>query len=56
LSSAADRAALFTSAAATLPVKRIGQPDDIAAAALFLMKTGFATGTVVRVDGGGAIA
>jgi NAD(P)-dependent dehydrogenase (short-subunit alcohol dehydrogenase family) len=37
-------------------VRRIGQPQDIANAVLFLMTTLFATGTTVRVDGGGVIA
>ncbi|MDR3372631.1 MAG: SDR family oxidoreductase [Ancalomicrobiaceae bacterium] len=51
----AKRKDLFERTAAKLPAKRIGQPDDIANAAIFLMKTPFATGSTVRVDGGGAI-
>jgi NAD(P)-dependent dehydrogenase (short-subunit alcohol dehydrogenase family) len=51
----AKRKELFAAAAAGLPAKRIGQPDDIAQAAIYLMKTPFATGSTVRVDGGGAI-
>jgi len=47
---------LFERTAARLPSKRIGQPDDVANAALYLMKTPFAAGSTVRVDGGGAIA
>lgn len=39
-----------------LPARRVGQPEDIAAAALFLMTNAYATGTVLDVDGGGAIA
>lgn len=39
-----------------LPVGRVGKPDDIARAALFLMNNGFATGSVVLVDGGSVIA
>jgi NAD(P)-dependent dehydrogenase (short-subunit alcohol dehydrogenase family) len=39
-----------------LPARVIGQPDDIANAAIFLMTTPFASGSTVRVDGGGAIA
>lgn len=50
------RSAMFAGAAARLPVGRIGQPDDIANAVLFLATTPFATGSTVRVDGGGAIA
>ncbi|AUG55117.1 SDR family oxidoreductase [Thalassospira marina] len=47
---------LFASAAESLPVKRVGQPQDIANAIHYLMITPFATGTTVRVDGGGVIA
>lgn len=35
-----------------LPVRRIGQPEDIAHAIRFLMANGFVTGTVLHVDGG----
>ncbi len=35
-----------------LPVKRVGRPDDIAEAVLFLMKNGFTTGITLTVDGG----
>jgi NAD(P)-dependent dehydrogenase (short-subunit alcohol dehydrogenase family) len=38
--------------AARLPVKRIGTPEDIADAVLFLMKNGFVTGITLTVDGG----
>lgn len=40
--------------AATLPVKRLGQPDDFAGAALFLASdaAAFVTGVVLPVDGG----
>jgi NAD(P)-dependent dehydrogenase (short-subunit alcohol dehydrogenase family) len=50
------REAMFASAAQHLPARRIGQPEDIANAVLFLTTTSFATGSTVRVDGGGAIA
>ncbi|MEK1891507.1 MAG: SDR family oxidoreductase [Phyllobacterium sp.] len=50
------RAAMFANAVERLPVRRIGQPDDIASAILFLATTPFASGSTVRVDGGGAIA
>jgi NAD(P)-dependent dehydrogenase (short-subunit alcohol dehydrogenase family) len=49
------RAAIFANAAKTLPARRIGQPVDIANAIMFLLTTPFATGSTVRVDGGGAI-
>jgi len=35
-----------------LPAGRIGLPEDIAHAVLFLMENEFTTGTVLRVDGG----
>jgi NAD(P)-dependent dehydrogenase (short-subunit alcohol dehydrogenase family) len=38
--------------AGELPLRRIGSPDDIARACLFLATNDFATGTVMRVDGG----
>ena len=38
--------------ASRLPVKRIGTPEDIADAVLFLMKNGFVTGITLTVDGG----
>jgi NAD(P)-dependent dehydrogenase (short-subunit alcohol dehydrogenase family) len=50
------REAMFAGATARLPARRIGQPEDIAKAVLFLATTPFATGSTVRVDGGGAIA
>lgn len=38
--------------AASLPLKRIGRPQDVAHAALFLMSNSYITGTVLHVDGG----
>lgn len=38
--------------AASLPVGRIGTPEDIADGAMFLMGNGFVTGTVLHIDGG----
>jgi len=35
-----------------LPVGRIGRPQDIAGAILFLMENGFTTGAVLHVEGG----
>lgn len=42
----------FSSMARRLPVGRIGSPEEIALAAIFLMTNGFVTGTTVHVDGG----
>jgi NAD(P)-dependent dehydrogenase (short-subunit alcohol dehydrogenase family) len=52
----ADRRAMFEQTAARLPVRRVGQPQDIAQAILFLATNPFATGSTVTVDGGGTIA
>ncbi len=49
------REAMFADAAQRLPARRVGEAEDIANAVLFLAKTSFATGSTVRVDGGGAI-
>ena len=50
------RKEVFETTAERLPVRKIGQPEDIANAVLFLMTTAYATGSTVRVDGGGVIA
>jgi len=50
------RDAMFAREALRLPARRIGQADDIARAVLFVASNPFATGSTVRVDGGGAIA
>jgi NAD(P)-dependent dehydrogenase (short-subunit alcohol dehydrogenase family) len=43
---------LWTAMAARLPSGRIGKPEDIADAVIFLMNNRFTTGTVLDVDGG----
>ena len=48
----ANKVAMFEQMAQRLPARRIGQPADIAHAALFLMENEFTTGTVLPVDGG----
>jgi NAD(P)-dependent dehydrogenase (short-subunit alcohol dehydrogenase family) len=47
---------MYEGAAARLPAKRVGQPEDVANAIVYLTSTPFATGSTVLVDGGGAIA
>lgn len=49
------RTAMFDKVSKSLPAKTVGKPEHIANAVLFLMTTPFATGSNVRVDGGGAI-
>lgn len=45
--------AIFQQAGETLPSGRIGKPEEIARAIVFLMTTGFVTGSTLVVDGGG---
>jgi len=45
----------FEDAATRLPAKKVGQPEDIAEAVAYLIRCGYATGSVVRVDGGALI-
>lgn len=47
-----NRAEVIEQLKNTLPVKRMGKPEDVAEAALFLMKNQYTTGTVLSVDGG----
>jgi NAD(P)-dependent dehydrogenase (short-subunit alcohol dehydrogenase family) len=49
---AANRDSMFEKMISRLPARRIGQPEDIAHAALFLMENEFTTGIVLPVDGG----
>ena len=50
---AGDRkGAVLSEMAERLPVHRVGTPDDLAQAFLFLMQSAYSTGTVLHVDGG----
>jgi NAD(P)-dependent dehydrogenase (short-subunit alcohol dehydrogenase family) len=49
------RTALFAALAERTLTKTIGEPDQIAAAHLYLMDNGFVTGTVLTVDGGAVL-
>jgi NAD(P)-dependent dehydrogenase (short-subunit alcohol dehydrogenase family) len=53
---AGAREAMYEGAAARLPARRVGQPEDVANAIVYLAATPYATGSTVLVDGGGAIA
>lgn len=53
---ASTKEAFFRTASAALPVGRVGKPEEIARALLFILKTGFVTGSVYEVDGGGHLA
>jgi NAD(P)-dependent dehydrogenase (short-subunit alcohol dehydrogenase family) len=50
------RQAMYDRVSARLPVRRIGRPDDVAQAILFVAGNGFVTGSTVTVDGGATIA
>lgn len=50
------RQSMYESAAAHLPARRIGRPEDVANAVVYLITTPYATGSTVLVDGGGSIA
>ena len=47
-----QREDVLTAVAEKLPLKRIGRPEDIADAVLFLMKNSYVTGINLVVDGG----
>lgn len=47
-----DREALYRDVGAALPVGRVGEPEDIAEAYLYLMCGRFGTGQIAVVDGG----
>ena len=48
--------AMLDHAAATLPARRVGQPEDVAEAILMLMTNPFTTGSTLFVDGGGMVS
>jgi NAD(P)-dependent dehydrogenase (short-subunit alcohol dehydrogenase family) len=51
----AARRDMLTKTAAALPVGRVGEGDDIAKQILTFMTVGFATGSVVYIDGGALV-
>ena len=53
---AAKRDAMFAATVKKLPARRVGRPEDIAQAILFVATNPFATGSTITVDGGGTIA
>jgi NAD(P)-dependent dehydrogenase (short-subunit alcohol dehydrogenase family) len=50
-----DRREMYEQAGKHLPVGRVGEARDVAAAYLFLMESAFATGQTVVVDGGAVL-
>lgn len=51
----AERENFYESVGNRLPVGRVGEPEDIARAYLFLMQEEFATGQTIVVDGGAVL-
>jgi NAD(P)-dependent dehydrogenase (short-subunit alcohol dehydrogenase family) len=47
-----QREAMLAQEATRLPVRRVGKPEDVADAVLFLMRNGYVTGITLTVDGG----
>lgn len=47
-----DRENLYQTVGASLPVKRVGEAEDVAQTFLYLIKQGFGTGQNIVVDGG----
>jgi len=52
---AATREQLYKATGEALPVKKVGESDEIAQTYLYLMKQTYSTGQVVIVDGGGVL-
>ncbi len=50
-----QRQAYFDGVAAITPVRRIGTPDDVADAIVYLAGAGFVTGTVLECSGGSSL-
>jgi NAD(P)-dependent dehydrogenase (short-subunit alcohol dehydrogenase family) len=51
-----QRAAAYEEGAAAVPMKRVGQPEDVAGAIAYLLGADFVTSSVLPVDGGFSIA
>jgi NAD(P)-dependent dehydrogenase (short-subunit alcohol dehydrogenase family) len=49
------REAQFQRMTRNLLVPRVGLPDEVAEAYLYLMKAGYTTGQILLVDGGGSV-
>ncbi|MDI9897085.1 SDR family oxidoreductase [Rhodococcus sp. IEGM 1381] len=52
----AGKDSFFAETARANPAGRVGRPDDVVAAVLFVLTNTFVTGTTVHVDGGGRFA
>lgn len=52
---AADRDAFYDQVASTLPVRHVGEAEQLAQTYIYLMKQPFATGQILVTDGGAAL-
>lgn len=50
-----ERAAFYDQVAAALPVRRVGEADQVAQTYIYLMKQPFATGQILVTDGGAVL-
>ncbi len=50
-----DRENLYTSVGNALPLKRVGEAEDVAQAFIYMMKQQFGTGQVITIDGGAVL-
>ncbi len=50
-----NREAMFKEVAASIPVKRIAKPEEVAQAVLYLMSNSYTTGSTLYVDGGATL-
>jgi NAD(P)-dependent dehydrogenase (short-subunit alcohol dehydrogenase family) len=48
--------AVFAQTERTLPVRRVGRPEDVAAAIVMVATNAFMTGTILDVSGGATLA
>jgi NAD(P)-dependent dehydrogenase (short-subunit alcohol dehydrogenase family) len=46
---------LYAAVAASLPLRRVGEPEDVADAYLYLMRNEHTTGTLLTIDGGAVL-
>ena len=50
-----EKEGFFQQMGGNLPVGRVGKPDEIAKAVLFLIQSEYTTGAIIDVDGGGRL-
>ena len=50
-----DRDALYRNVAQSVPVGRVGEPEDLAQTYIYLMQEGYSTGQMIVVDGGAVL-